>query len=287
MGSAIITTGFTASYSYKVHSTKYLQQARRISLSACAGLMKAGPEPWDGRSKEYLIEQEYSEQDDHNHLRWLAHVFADRRYLRVNRKPLFLVYRASQLPNAIRTTDIWREEAARLGIGELFLCRVESFPDEHTNPSDLGFDASVEFQPDWTIIGAPLRRGRKWRAATTLRLSNAAYQTHRVYQYGTLVTNSLDKPRPHYLRFPCVTPKWDNSPRRKIDSVIFTGSTPELYEFWLSETIRRLTSEKVGEKLVFVNAWNEWAEGNYLEPDMIDGHAYLEATRRALENCKE
>ncbi|MDQ3627188.1 MAG: glycoside hydrolase family 99-like domain-containing protein, partial [Verrucomicrobiota bacterium] len=99
---------------------------------------------WDGREHDVLLAQHYSEADDREHIRWLCRAFADPRYIRIKGKPLFLVYRTTALPDPRRTTDIWREEARRLGIGELFLGRVESnFPGERGDPRPLGFDAAV------------------------------------------------------------------------------------------------------------------------------------------------
>ncbi|MBM4329737.1 MAG: tetratricopeptide repeat protein [Deltaproteobacteria bacterium] len=223
---------------------------------------------WDGGSDQILIQQNYNEKDDLEHIRYLCHIFQDRRYIRINGKPLFLVYRANSLPDPLKTTSLWREEARRLGLGELFLCRVESFPDEHTDPTTIGFDASVEFQPDWTELGP--------------RLLDDQYGGHCVYKYENVVEGMLKKEQPEYRRFPCVTPSWDNTSRRKNGATIFIDSTPQLYEKWLKETIGRLDSDNHDENIVFINAWNEWGEGNYLEPDLKFGRSYLEATKRAL-----
>jgi lipopolysaccharide biosynthesis protein len=239
---------------------------------------------WDGRSGETLISQQYSEEDDRSHLRWLARAFQDDRYIRVDERPLFLVYRARLLPDPVRTTAIWREEAQRLGIGDLFLCRVESFSDERSDPTALGFDAAVEFQPDWTRLGSPLRWGRTWDLLRALRISNPTFGRHRVYEYDSLVQRMPRKPSPTYRRFPCVTPSWDNTPRRKANAVVMRRSTPELYGNWLRQVTDRMASEPLGERLVFINAWNEWGEGNHLEPCQKWGRGYLEATRTALED---
>jgi|GEM_PF-879284 polysaccharide pyruvyl transferase CsaB len=221
---------------------------------------------WDGRSGATLIRQDYSDEDDLRHIATLAAIFADRRYIRIEGKPLFLVYRANRMPRPSRTVDIWREEARRLGIGELYLCRVESFPDEHTDPHAIGFDAAVEFQPDWTQLGPGLSLGID----------------HSVYSYEAIVGRMLSKKPPAYKRFSCVTPSWDNSPRRQRDSVIFKDSTPQLYEKWLRSAVQKADSPNVEENLVFINAWNEWGEGNHLEPDKRNGRAYLEATKRVV-----
>jgi lipopolysaccharide biosynthesis protein len=239
---------------------------------------------WDGRSGETLVSQQYSEEDDRSHLRWLAQAFQDDRYIRVDGRPLLLVYRALLLPDPIRTTAIWREEAQRLGVGDLFLCRVESFSDERGDPTALGFDAAVEFQPDWTRLGIPLRRSRTWDLLRALRISNPTFGRHRVYEYGEIVRRMLEKPLPTYRMFPCVTPSWDNTPRRAVDALILSGSTPELYGSWLGEVVHRAASQPVGDRLVFVNAWNEWGEGNHLEPCERWGRSYLESTREAVQS---
>jgi hypothetical protein len=98
----------------------------------------------------------------------------------------------------------------------------------------------------------------------------------------------LDKPLAPYRRFPCVTPSWDNSPRRgRIDnSLILANSTPDAYRRWVEGTLEKAIPALGDEPILFINAWNEWAEGNHLEPDLRFGHGYLQATRRALRPWK-
>jgi hypothetical protein len=240
---------------------------------------------WDGLDKDILIEQSYSEEDDRQHIRWLANAFRDKRYIKVGDRPLFLVYRAKSIPDPVKTTSVWREEARKLGFRELYLCRVESFGEERQPPACLGFDSSVEFQPDWSSFPAlttPLRRGNVWRLLTRWGLSSEAYQQNDVYSYERVVELMCRRDAPPYKRFPGVTPGWDNSPRRKGGAIILRGSTPKLYQRWLEATLARFEPYGPDENLVFINAWNEWGEGSYLEPDIRWGRAYLEATRRAL-----
>jgi lipopolysaccharide biosynthesis protein len=241
---------------------------------------------WDGGSGDVLMRQNYSEEDDRQHIRWLAKAFRDRRYITVDGRPLLLVYRASILPDPARTMAIWREEARRLDVGEPFLCRVESFPDERGDPAALGFDAAVEFQPDWVNLGRPLRRNKRWVALRKVGLTNGEYGKHRIHEYGEVVERMLRRPSPSYRRYPCVTPSWDNTPRRKQHGVILRHSTPELYERWLRETIETATRDAAGQPLVFINAWNEWGEGAHLEPSRRWGREYLEATRKALHAAR-
>jgi hypothetical protein len=187
------------------------------------------------------------------------------------------------LPNALATTRLWRAAAQQAGLPGLYLCRVEASAPEHTDPAALGFDAAVEFQPDWTNLGAPLRRGRLWQVARTLRLAEPAFGLHRIYEYNQVAQRMLQRNAPPYLRFPGVTPSWDNSPRRQANAVILANATPANYQAWLTAALVKFNPPTPAENLVFINAWNEWGEGNHLEPDQQWGHAYLQATRAALQ----
>lgn len=242
---------------------------------------------WDGQDNDILAGQTYSEEDDRRHIQSLAPAFRDPRYIRVEGKPLFLVYRANKIPDTQKTTEVWREEAHKLGIGDLFLCRVESFSDEHSDPTAIGFDAAIEFQPDWSELGAPLQQGRKWKLARKLRISEQAYGKHQIHDYAAVVKRMLNKSEPKYKRFPCVTPSWDNTARRKVGATIFRDASPEVYEHWLEKVVQRSSTKPSKENIIFINAWNEWAEGNHLEPCQKWGHAYLEATSRALRSNRE
>lgn len=221
---------------------------------------------WAGAGGDVLMRQGYSVEDDLRHIRSLLAAFADPRYVRVDGRPLFLVYRASRLPDPRRTTDLWREEAQRAGVGELLLCRVESFRTEHVDPRPLGFDAAVSFQPDWAVVRPSLLR----RVAAPAGLKPSLT----IYDHEALVTEDLRRPQTAYTRYPCVTPSWDNTARRERGAVVLEGSSPPLYGRWLWSAASR-----PGTELVFVNAWNEWGEGCHLEPCERWGRGYLETHR--------
>ena len=222
---------------------------------------------WDGLDREQLITQRYGAEDDRRHMRWLATALADRRYIRIDGRPLLLIYRVSQLPNPQRTASIWREEALKLGVGDIFLANVQSLRDDRLDPTRLGLDASVEFQPDWLNLGAPKERTRE--GAT-------------VYDYADVAHRMCEKPAPPYRFFRCVNTGWDNTARRHRDATVIHDSSPAEYERWLDHAIEASTPTSTGERVVFVNAWNEWAEGAHLEPCQKWGRAYLEATRAAV-----
>jgi lipopolysaccharide biosynthesis protein len=244
---------------------------------------------WDGQNDDILMQQQYGGDDDRRHIKWLVQAFRDRRYIRHDGKPLFLVYRASNLPNPLETTSIWREEARRAGVGELYLCRVESSEIDKSEPASIGFDCSIEFQPDWSNLGFPIRRSSLWFQVRKLGLSNPIFGNNTVYDYRMIVDRMLKRNDPPYERIRCVTPSWDNSPRRsprRRAATIFMGATPDLYEAWLRAVVAKVRSNG-SSPFVFINAWNEWGEGNHLEPCQRWGHGFLEATRRALQSATD
>ena len=107
-----------------------------------------------------------------------------------------------------------------------------------------------------------------------------------MFSYDALVAQMRSRPKAPFKRFRCVTPGWDNSPRRRKDALIFRDATPESYELWIRTVAQETLSTFQGdERILFVNAWNEWAEGNHLEPDRRWGRAYLEATARAVADA--
>ncbi len=234
---------------------------------------------WDGREEKVLISQTYGDGDSLAFIRALEPAFRDERYIRVGGKPLLLVYRTGLLPEPRRTAGIWREAMRRVGVGDLYLVRVETGLDgAEPRPETIGFDAAMEFAPNWANVGAELRE---------VDGHSLPPDVH-AYDYRTSVRNMLARGVHSYKLFRGVFPSWDNSARRKTEPTVFVRSSPESYALWLSvaaaQTLRRQTGD---ERLLFINAWNEWAEGCHLEPDRANGLAYLEATSRALRQVAE
>jgi lipopolysaccharide biosynthesis protein len=238
---------------------------------------------WDGSAQQVLLEQHYSAEDDLAHIRALLPTFADRRYIRIGGRPLFLVYRTELLPEPERTAEIWRNEVAKAGLGDLYLARVENFV-SGVDPKKIGFDAAVEFAPNGVNTGKVRFRGRFHRFLAGSGVLPGVYIAGKVINYRALMLGMLAKSDPGFKRFRCVTPMWDNTARRQTGAHIYVGSTPQLYGAWLAEMARRtIDKSPPEEQIVFVNAWNEWAEGCHLEPDLKWGRQYLEATKAALE----
>ena len=237
---------------------------------------------WDGGAHDVLLGQHYGPEDDLAHIRALLPALSDSRYIRIDGKPLLLVYRTELLPRPQQTAEIWRNEVARAGLGELYLARVENFV-TRVVPKSIGFDAAVEFAPHGAHVGKLKFRAPAHRLLARLGLMPKAYVENKVANYRALMLGMLRKPDPPFKRFRCVAPMWDNSARRRTGAEIYVGSTPKLYENWLTEVSRRTIARfPLDERIVFINAWNEWGEGCHLEPDLKWGREYLEATRASL-----
>lgn len=238
---------------------------------------------WDGGEKQILIKQDYSDEDDRAHIRFLCeNYFKDPRYIRVNGKPVFCIYRSTLFPDMKKSIETMRDEARKFG-EELYICRFESFHTEGEQYLKPGFDAAVEFQPH---IAFP-RRG--FLSFVKRAVDSVSWKLFKRVVFPVVVDYEQyfeEEMRNHvdYKRFPCVTPNWDNSPRRKGNSYVgFKNSTPAKYEKWLKSTIDSFAPFSEEEDFIFINAWNEWAEGNHLEPDLKFGLKYLEATKRSIE----
>jgi SAM-dependent methyltransferase len=177
----------------------------------------------------------------------------------------------SQLPDPVQTAQVWRKVCASEGIGEIHLCAVQSFGVD--DPRQYGFDAAVEFPPH-----------TKRALVDPLSFPGIAADFEGYLEdYPTIVENQLPRPWPDYIWYRGVMPAWDNTARRGTRAHILIHSSPELYEHWLRVLVEQAQAmARVQDPILFVNAWNEWSEGAYLEPDRKFGHARLAATRRAL-----
>jgi lipopolysaccharide biosynthesis protein len=227
---------------------------------------------WDGAEHEILMGQNHSDQDDRDFIRSLFPAFEDRRYIRIHGKPLLIVYRANILPDARRTADIWREEMKQAGLGDIYLCAAQSFG--LADPRSYGFESAVEFPPH-----GPRAENLAPRVSNlSSRFAGA------IHDYTAKANSLIHKPATEYTLFKTVMPAWDNTARRQHEGIVYINSSPEAYEYWLGKAVEIMITRCAGdERLVFVNAWNEWGEGAHLEPDRQYGRGYLEATRRVLE----
>jgi lipopolysaccharide biosynthesis protein len=233
---------------------------------------------WDGRDKDILMKQQHSPEDDIAFARTLEPLFLDPRYIRIEGRPLVMIYRPGVLPDARATVARWRDHFKSAGIGDVYIAMAQAFYDG--SPEKYGMDAVVGFPPFWAGRGQPRLQG-------LVEKFDPKYQGN-IVDYEALATATIESYRTDVKLFPGVCPSWDNEARQPGNGFCFTGSTPAKYGRWLKAACdAALTYRQPTERYVFINAWNEWAEGAYLEPDRHFGFAYLAETARVLKGLRE
>ncbi|MFI8746535.1 glycoside hydrolase family 99-like domain-containing protein [Pseudomonas sp. NPDC077186] len=226
---------------------------------------------WDGLDSEILIGQNHSAEDDLAFIAYIARYMRDARYIRIDGRPLLLVYRPSELPDAKATASRWRTWCRENGIGEIYLAYTQSF--DSVAPGRFGFDAAIEFPPNATQ--PPPVTDRIQPLAADFR--------GQVFDWSIYLKRSRQYSKPAYKLFRGVCPSWDNTARRRNRGTSFINSSPRGYQQWLLSAMHDTLEREPNpdERLIFINAWNEWAEGAHLEPDQRHGYGFLEATRMA------
>ncbi len=240
---------------------------------------------WDGKEHEVLMGQRYSKEDHITHIQFLCdNFFSDRRYIRIDDKPVFAIYRTELIDDIGITAGIWRHEARKRGFKDLYLISVESFRSGN-GPEDIGFDSGMDFQPNWNKLPPKEKPSLLERVLHRSGLVKAPYFIDKIIDYRKVAAIALAQEAPPYKFYDCVSPMWDNSARRETGATILINSTPESYGSWLYQAIRKFKPYSREENLLFINAWNEWAEGNHLEPCLKWGRSYLETTRDSISKA--
>ena len=231
---------------------------------------------WDGLDQEVLLGQSHTPESDHAFIADVIPVFRDPRYITVHGRPILIVYRVGLMPDPEGTARRWREHCSAEGIADPYLVAAQTFGT--SDPTPFGFDAAVEFPPHNLAAH---------EITSDVDLLNGDYNGH-VYSYRSLVENFSTSNAVDYIRYRCVIPAWDNEARKPGSGNCYAGATPRLYGDWLNTVCEEAVARpEPDERLVFVNAWNEWAEGAYLEPDRRYGYAYLRTTRSTLERLAQ
>jgi lipopolysaccharide biosynthesis protein len=226
---------------------------------------------WDGGNHGLLVEQRHSAADDIAFIEHLLPYFADRRYIHIDGRPLLMIYRADLFGNPRQTIRRWQQVCRAHGLPVPYVVKADT--KASATPEICGADASVEFPPH-----------RLNRTVLTASPPVGLRPDHRgiLLDYLALASYLATQAEPAHTHFRTVVPDWDNTARMQLNGTTFLGSSPELFRTWLRETlVRTRTMLPPGRRLVFVNAWNEWAEGAYLEPDQQRGRAMLEAALAA------
>ena len=230
---------------------------------------------WDGAEHEMLMQQTHTLEDHARVFDDLLRYFQDPRYIRIDGKPVITIYRPSIIANVRDMVRIWRERAEKAGLPGLYMVATTAFGFD--TPEEFGFDALAEFPPH----GLNVREANADQAY--LNVDNAGI----VYRYEDVVEIAEAKlampPESDARRFPGVFPGWDNEARKPGRGNCFHGARPTLFHRWFEAATKHVTTHlPPKERLVFINAWNEWGEGAYLEPDRRFGYANLAAVAEVI-----
>ena len=232
---------------------------------------------WDGSENEILMPQTFEEGDYLKFIEDIMPFFKDERYIKVNNCPMLLIYRPQYFSKEVMNNAIkvWRDYVKKNGFDDLYLINAESHDFDPNNKNDV--NASMQFFPNYT---------------STIKDENAVILNPEfngnVFDLEAFVKSKTYLKDYNYTLYRIVMPGWDNTARMLANAMIFNNSSPEIYQEWLCNVIK-YTKEKhpKDKQFIFINAWNEWAEGAHLEPDQKYGFAYLEATLRALEDVND
>jgi lipopolysaccharide biosynthesis protein len=232
---------------------------------------------WHGAPDRILIEQTYPGAADHAaHFQALLPAFADRRYLRLDGKPVFLIYKPEKLPQPKVALAQWQSMAREAGLGGLHI--IGTTAQRQWQPAEHGFDAKV----DLPLISPRGWISRRRPVAWVRNQIEIRRGLPTILSYPEFVAAQLPRSSAGAAAYPCLVHAWDNTPRSGANGVVLAGSTPELFRQMLDAAVSMLHDRPPERRLLFLKSWNEWAEGNHLEPDRAFGHRYLQAVAGAL-----
>jgi len=228
---------------------------------------------WDGGDSDIILAQQHSPEDDINFIKDIVPALQDKRYIRVNGKPLLIVYRPGLLPDPAATAQRWRDYTIGIGLGDLHIVSAATFGFEDF--ASIAYDGLVQFPPH-NIQATDI--------TSTVDLLNSNFSGY-VYDFEEFRAQAIKGLSGKQHVFPCVMMNWDNEARKPGRGFTFVGGSPKNYKAWLKQAFDFvLANNEKEEQIVFINAWNEWAEGTYLEPDRRYGYSYLNATANVIRD---
>jgi len=240
---------------------------------------------WHGLDSKILAKQEYLGDDDIiNHFNYLLPFFKDERYIKVEGKPVFVIYRNEELEKSeTNFIEKFRNLAKKNGFPDIYF--IASNLELDTLPfKDWGYDAKISYEINrlkYKHIGIfnaiQQKRINKIKRKFYSKKSPVKIDANKMFE--EISYKETDIPT-----FPMVLPNWDNTPRSDYRGEVFENTTPELFKQQIKKGIEFLETKNYPEKFLIIKSWNEWAEGNYLEPDRENGYAYLEVIKKNIEN---
>lgn len=255
---------------------------------------------WNGRDHHVLIKQTHIPDKERwlAHFRYLIRAWSDKRAIKIDGKPIFLIYRAHRIEKIRQMFDFWQDLAVKEGLKGIYFIAIKQY--EFPVLEVLRhFDAVVDFQPFEAIYSPhfPDKRVVQQRFMQRFRILPERvldfFRAMRYFLFRSLTSYDYEMVWEHILRedviehgLPAITGAfvdWDNTSRYGKRARVFSGASPERFEFWFRQLVEKVSRRPGSERFIFINAWNEWAEGAYLEPDERYGHGYLEAMKRCLE----
>ncbi len=236
---------------------------------------------WLGENEEIFVQQNYNEEDHYKHAIYLSKYFSDPRYIKNNGKPVFTIYRPSDIPNIEKAIQIFKETCLKETGLELFIVGSNSHEWNTDVLLSYGFDAVLNFRPQLGVLPFSLTDKFNFnRLIRNLRKFGIANGKKRLYEYQEAINiMQLIEPETFDKIIPTVFLGWDNTARKGDAAIVINGDSPELFLNELNRVHRKLQNSSENNKFIFINAWNEWAEGCHLEPDTKNEHAYLETIR--------
>lgn len=245
---------------------------------------------WDGLETSVLIQQNYNEDKEawRRHFQYLLQFFKDDRYIKHDGMPMLIIYKPQLINDCRSMIDYWRQLAVDNGFSGLYI--GYQFPSAFdANMPACGMDFGIEFEPLYTVRELDIEKstslGMLRRAITNpkwlyWRLREKLSNGPKLYDYDEMWERILSRSPGSEDIMPGAFCSWDNTPRRGNKSTIYVGATPDKFEKYLRRRINSAVNRYHAD-YIFINAWNEWAEGAHLEPDERNGYGYLEAVKNA------
>jgi hypothetical protein len=237
---------------------------------------------WFGAKGKPLASQTYPGIEDYKaHFRYLLKAFSDDRYITVDGKPLFYIYLPFKVPELRNVLDLWRGLAVDAGLKGLHIVG-EGIPSDQCE--EFGVDAcSYSYHREISFRGINTNIHLK----KLLMLYRKFFNRPDIYDYRDAMKLFLKAGEVPLNEYPSLVPGWDSTPRLGSRGVVLKGTTPELFRTHVRDALTRCSHKPDEQNILFVKSWNEWAEGNYLEPDLTSGRAYLEVVKDELNRLGE